>query len=572
MRMAADIRRKRGPDTGDPIVTRQSIAPNSVYRAESRESRESVENEQPKKNWEWKTDVSTKPNSGDSVSSRKPPVPYQVRRAVVPAAIPPRSRPARVAPATRNITKPRQAVARAPPDNDPVTRQMIDRDTLRLRSRKLFEAAISYWRKEQVASANTSMIQEEENSIRVFVRKRPLFEHEKQKEFDVVWVPDRRLVVHNCLFQADLKTAYITHSVFKFDGCFSESATNDLIFDECRIREMLTDSMMSGNVSTVFMFGQTGSGKTFTMTAIEKFVCEEIFTQRAKVVLEFIELCGKKVFDLLEKGDSLKLKERGDGSLMIDGLSSLSDFPACSDLVSVIQSAHSRRRTESTGANAVSSRSHAVCVFKFPESGGKLVLVDLAGSERRKDSMWHDKDRQREGAEINASLHALKECIRWRVARQRPGNGPPAPFRLSSLTRILAEAFTHPKSRLTVIATVSPCATDIEHTLSTLKAVHALTDKTIEEIKQVDLNKIEKQRIGSPNFLSLPPKKWTYKDISEWLSKHGETCAETLPKGTTGLMLIRMSETRFIQLFGEKTGTKLYRDLHDLIAGGRQRI
>lgn len=40
---------------------------------------------------------------------------------------------------------------------------------------------------------------------------------------------------------------------------------------------------------------------------------------------------------------------------------------------------------------------------------GQLLLIDCAGTERRKDAMYHSKERQQEGAEINASLHALKD-------------------------------------------------------------------------------------------------------------------------------------------------------------------
>lgn len=42
---------------------------------------------------------------------------------------------------------------------------------------------------------------------------------------------------------------------------------------------------------------------------------------------------------------------------------------------------------------------------------GQLLLIDCAGTERRKDAMYHSKERQQEGAEINASLHALKDLI-----------------------------------------------------------------------------------------------------------------------------------------------------------------
>ena len=56
------------------------------------------------------------------------------------------------------------------------------------------------------------------------------------------------------------------------------------------------------------------------------------------------------------------------------------------DMRVVLETGHARRRTSATGANAVSSRSHAVCTIRLFQSGGMLLLVDCAGSERKKDA------------------------------------------------------------------------------------------------------------------------------------------------------------------------------------------
>ncbi len=92
---------------------------------------------------------------------------------------------------------------------------------------------------------------------------------------------------------------------------------------------------------------------------------------------------------------------------------------------------------------------------------GVLTLIDCAGSERRHDSMYHSSERQKESAEINASLWALKECIRARAT-----NNSRIPYRNSNLTRILRESFERQNARLCVIACVAPNATDTEHTVS----------------------------------------------------------------------------------------------------------
>jgi len=115
--------------------------------------------------------------------------------------------------------------------------------------------------------------------------------------------------------------------------------------------------------------------------------------------------------------------------------------------------------------------------------GGRLL--DIGGLRRvgaSQDSLYHDKQRIKESVEINESLYALKRCIRASRAVRRwkarggfsnPDNPTPAPppFRGSALTRVLREAFVSADACLSVVATVSPSATDAEHTVSTLRTV-----------------------------------------------------------------------------------------------------
>ena len=73
------------------------------------------------------------------------------------------------------------------------------------------------------------------------------------------------------------------------------------------------------------------------------------------------------------------------------------------------------RAQGATGANSESSRSHAIMTLTlrhYDKPYSKMSFIDLAGSERGADTMHTDKQTKMDGAEINKSLLALKECIR----------------------------------------------------------------------------------------------------------------------------------------------------------------
>ena len=82
---------------------------------------------------------------------------------------------------------------------------------------------------------------------------------------------------------------------------------------------------------------------------------------------------------------------------------------------------------------------------------------------------------RKETAEINASLYALKECVRMRKMQTKyqceGGGHVHVPYRSSHLTRVLMECFIRPDAQLAVIGTVSPASVDTEHSVSTLKTV-----------------------------------------------------------------------------------------------------
>lgn len=93
----------------------------------------------------------------------------------------------------------------------------------------------------------------------------------------------------------------------------------------------------------------------------------------------------------------------------------------------------------------------------------KMSFIDLAGSERAKDVTDMNKKTRIDGAEINKSLLALKECIRALDQSKLH-----KPFRGSKLTQVLKDSLTG-NCRTLMIGNVSPNLGSSEDTLNTLR-------------------------------------------------------------------------------------------------------
>ena len=133
------------------------------------------------------------------------------------------------------------------------------------------------------------------------------------------------------------------------------------------------------------------------------------------------------------------------------------------------------RSQEPTGANEVSSRSHAVLqvlisVSSTDKAGNKidryskLSMIDLAGSERAAETNNRGQ-RMIEGANINRSLLALGNCINALVDGKR---GKYVNYRDSKLTRLLKDSLGG-NCRTVMISNISPASPKFEETLNTLK-------------------------------------------------------------------------------------------------------
>jgi len=189
-----------------------------------------------------------------------------------------------------------------PPGDEECSRQMFDKNTLRTMHRDLFMGAIQQFRERQVAREVPAA--PSSSSVKVCLRKRPIFAAETRADFDAVSVlpgsSPGQVTVHNCLFQADLKTPFVQHLSFDFDEVFDDQVNSEEVYS--KVAYNLVERTRDGGVGTMFMFGQTGSGKTHTMTAIQELASQDLFHGENGVSwlsVTFLELRGHRCFDLL---------------------------------------------------------------------------------------------------------------------------------------------------------------------------------------------------------------------------------------------------------------------------------
>ncbi|CAH9122819.1 unnamed protein product [Cuscuta epithymum] len=315
--------------------------------------------------------------------------------------------------------------------------------------------------------------------IKVVVRKRPLNKKELTKnEEDIIETRTNALTVHETKLKVDL-TQYQEKHEFVFDAVLNEEVSNDEVYHETV--EPIVPIIFQRTKATCFAYGQTGSGKTYTMKPLPLKASRDILklmnytyrNQGFQLFVGFFEIYGGKLFDLLNDRKKLCMREDGKQQVCIVGLQEyrVSDVEMIKEL---IDRGNATRSTGTTGANEESSRSHAILQLSIKRSVdgneskparviGKLSFIDLAGSERGADTTDNDKQTRIEGAEINKSLLALKECIR--ALDNEHGH---IPFRGSKLTEVLRDSFVG-NSRTVMISCISPNAGSCEHTLNTLR-------------------------------------------------------------------------------------------------------
>ena len=324
------------------------------------------------------------------------------------------------------------------------------------------------------------------SKIRVIVRKRPANHREfAQNDIDIITTEKKNtIIVKELKNKVDL-TKYIEEHKYTFDRTYDENSSNQLIYNE--MLKPMIEAAFNKTKITCFAYGQTGSGKTYTMLGnnhikndngpqvpgLYLLSCIDVFNflqkkenSNLELWVSFYEIYCNKLFDLLNNKNILQAREDGKGNICIVGLIE-KHTKNIEELLDIIDFGLNSRTVGITGANLDSSRSHAILQIniktKDKESYSKISFIDLAGSERAVDTIDTNKRTKIDGAEINKSLLALKECIRALDLEKRH-----KPFRGSKLTLVLRDSFMGNCLTL-MIANISPCLSCSEHTLNTLR-------------------------------------------------------------------------------------------------------
>ena len=354
----------------------------------------------------------------------------------------------------------------------------------------------------QQASNHTTS---DDSKIFVCVRKRPISDKEIENgEIDCVSALNPKLCIYDCKMKIDGYTKYIDTNEFYFDNVFNENEDTELIY-QCTIEPTLP-LLLKGGIVTCFAYGQTGSGKTYTMKGILDDAIDSLFyvfnnnnlKKKFNFFVSFFEIYSGLLYDLLNNRNKVTALEDKNQKIQIYGLEE-KQVNSPEELKKIIDFANTVRTTHNTVTNETSSRSHAICNFIIKDAKSKnsddvfakLTLVDLAGSERATETQCNNKSRLAEGAEINKSLLALKECIRALDARKQSGNSElHVPFRNSKLTLVLRDSFIAKSQtcKIIMISCVSPGYTSANHTINTLRYADRLKEKTAAMSKKLNNN------------------------------------------------------------------------------------
>ncbi|KAH8073701.1 hypothetical protein JL720_10769 [Aureococcus anophagefferens] len=137
------------------------------------------------------------------------------------------------------------------------------------------------------------------------------------------------------------------------------------------------------------------------------------------------------------------------------------------------------------------------------------------------------------------------------------------PYRDTLLSKLLADMFLSPKHRVAVVSTLSPSATDVEHSRRTLETVCAMRGAA--EMVQRVITVAARQTLSEKEQYE-PVVKWSAARVRQWLAGRDDFASTVrLKAGATGKDLLRLPKPRLRAFCGgdEALAAALFQALRD---------
>jgi len=403
----------------------------------------------------------------------------------------------------------------------------MDKRARRIQDSRLFARGVTAYRNR--AADPTTGANNDSFNARVFVRARPLFEHEAERgEWECVTTSGVGVVVHEgtdaMKFGSGAVKTLKHHSFPALEAIANDEEGYSKL-------QYLVQGAAQGSMATLFMYGMTGSGKTYSTNIIHEGCPADLLQGGGEVELIAYELIGKRAYDLLsEDKEEVHVRVGEDGVTHLHGTTVQSAGDA-EGLTALLKHAAAQRETAATGTNATSSRSHAVYQLRV-SGGGSLTLIDLAGNEGNIETFNHSREMMAEAAEINMSLMALKNCLQARALGAKR-----IPYRESVLTRVLRDSLTQEGSMTACVTCVSPACTHMEHSLNTLKTAWCL----VGDLKRP---KPEHEPLREAGIRKGGPTKWSAVEVAAWVLEQPYASHVSVPAGMNGAAIMKLTAPR----------------------------
>uniref|UniRef100_A0A8D1IF74 Kinesin-like protein KIF14 n=1 Tax=Sus scrofa TaxID=9823 RepID=A0A8D1IF74_PIG len=363
----------------------------------------------------------------------------------------------------------------------------------------------------QKTFAETDPLKVENCQVTVAIRVRPFSKREKSAEEPQVVFTNGKEVAVEHPGKRQVHTFTYDLSFWSVDERHPSFASQAAVYQA--LAAPLLEQAFGGFNTCLFAYGQTGSGKSYTMMGfneeagiIPRF-CEDLFAQVAKkqtqevsyhLEMSYFEVYNEKIHDLLvckgengQRKPTLRVREHPASGPYVEGLSTN------------VVSSYSDIQTEFVEGEELDHRIRS-----------RINLVDLAGSER----CWATQssgERLREGVSINKSLLTLGKVVSA-LSEQAGGKRAFIPYRESVLTWLLKESLSG-NSKTSMVATISPAASSVEETLSTLR--YAAQARTIVNVAKVNEDmsaklirelkaEIEKLKAARRNSQNIDPERY----------------------------------------------------------------